>query len=190
MASTTSITLVGLSGSLRRESLNTRLLRAAGERLPPACSLVIGSIAEIPLYNADLETAHGIPAPVTALKDQIAAADGLLIASPEYNNSMPGVLKNAIDWLSRPPADVRRVFGNRPVALMGASPGAFGTLLAQNAWLPVMRTLGARLWNGGRLVVPRAPQLFDDAGRLTDDSMAERLREFLADFVADIRAKP
>ncbi|TFG86765.1 MAG: NAD(P)H-dependent oxidoreductase [Chromatiales bacterium] len=184
----TSITLIGLSGSLRHESLNTHLLRAAQERLPQGCTLVIESIAAIPLYNFDVETAHGIPGPVTALKDAIAAADGLLIASPEYNNSMPGVLKNAIDWLSRPAADIPRVFGNLPVAIMGATPGAFGTLVAQNAWLPVMRTLGARLWSGGRLVVPRASQLFDDAGHLTDEAMTKRLAAFVGAFVEDIRA--
>jgi NAD(P)H-dependent FMN reductase len=184
----TSITLIGLSGSLRRESLNTRMLRACQQRMPQDCTLSIASIAAIPLYNLDVETEHGIPGPVVALKDAIAAADGLLIATPEYNNSMPGVLKNAIDWLSRPAADIPRVFGNLPVAITGATPGAFGTLLAQNAWLPVMRMLGARLWSGGRLVAPRASQLFDAAGNLTDEAMAKRLEGFVADFVADIRA--
>lgn len=83
------------------------------------------------------------PEPVKALKEAIVAADGLLLATPEYNNSIPGVFKNAIDWLSRPPADIKRVFGGMPVALTGASPGGFGTILSQNAWLPVFRTLGA-----------------------------------------------
>jgi len=186
----TSITLIGLSGSLRRDSLNTRLLRAASAQMPDGSSLKLESIAAIPLYNFDDESAHGIPAPVIALKNAIAAADGLLIATPEYNHSVPGVLKNAIDWLSRPPADVPRVFGNLPVAIIGATPGAFGTQLAQSAWLPVMRTLGARLWNGGRLLAPRASQLFDEAGQLTDAAMTKRLASFMADFVEDIRATP
>jgi chromate reductase len=185
-----SITLVGLSGSLRRDSLNTRLLRAAATQVPAGSSLTIESIAAIPLYNFDNESAHGIPEPVVTLKEMIAAADGLLIATPEYNHSIPGVLKNAIDWLSRPPADVPRVFGNLPVAIMGATPGAFGTQLAQNAWLPVIRTLGARLWSGGRILAPRASQLFDEAGQLTDEAMAKRLASFMADFVTDIRATP
>ena len=115
--------LFGLSGSLRRGSLNAALLRAAAELMPQGATLTVGTIHGIPLYDADIEAADGIPGPVTALKDAIAAADGLLLATPEYNNSIPGVLKNAIDWLSRPPADIKRVFAGRPVALIGASPG-------------------------------------------------------------------
>src|SRR5690606_13011603 len=98
---------------------------------------------------------------VATLKEEIAAADGLLVVTPEYNNSIPGVLKNAIDWLSRPAADIARVFGGRPVALIGASPGGFGTLLSQTAWLPVFKTLGAQLWSGGKLMVSRAATVFD-----------------------------
>jgi NAD(P)H-dependent FMN reductase len=179
-------TLIGISGSLRRESFNTRLLQAARQHLPDGCTLRIASIAAIPLYNEDDENEHGIPEAVTVLKNAIAAADGLLIATPEYNNSMPGVLKNAFDWLSRPPADVPRVFGNRPVAILGTTPGAFGTLLAQNAWLPVMRTLGVRLWSG-RLTVPRATQVFDKAGALSDAAMTERLAGFVSGFVDEVR---
>jgi chromate reductase, NAD(P)H dehydrogenase (quinone) len=121
-----------------------------------------------------LEAAEGIPGPVAALKDAIAAADGLLLATPEYNNSIPGVLKNAIDWLSRPPADIKRVFGCKPVALIGASPGGFGTILAQNAWLPVLRTLGAELWSEGRLLVSRAQAVFGEDGTLSDQKVRER----------------
>jgi NAD(P)H-dependent FMN reductase len=116
-------TLVGLSGSLRRESFNTLLLRAAQRLCPDGTTLDVQSIESVPLYNFDVEQADGIPAAVTELKDAIAAADGLLIATPEYNNSIPGVLKNAIDWLSRPADDIPRVFGQRPVAIIGASPG-------------------------------------------------------------------
>lgn len=151
--------------------------------MPDSATLVIESIAEFPLYNFDDEAADGIPAPVAALKNSIAGADGLLISTPEYNNSIPGVTKNAIDWLSRPPADIPRVFGDLPVAIMGASPGRFGTILAQNAWLPVMRTLGACLWTGGRLQVSGAGKIFDDNGRLTDDAMRQRLQEFVNGFV-------
>ena len=84
------------------------------------------------------------------------AADGVLLVTPEYNNSIPGVFKNAIDWLSRPAADIKRVFGGRRFAIIGASPGAFGTVLSQAAWLPVLRTLGTQLWSGGRIAVARA----------------------------------
>src|SRR5205085_10874373 len=153
-------TIIGISGSVRRASFNAALLRAAVAAAPPGIDLRTESIADIPLYNGDLEAEHGIPAPVAHLKDAIAAADGLLLVTPEYNNSIPGVAKNAIDWLSRPAADIARVFGGKPVAIAGASPGGFGTVLSQNAWLPVFRTLGAELWPG-RLLGSRAGSVFD-----------------------------
>ena len=178
--------LVGLSGSLRQGSYNSALLRAAEARMPAGSTLAIASIRGIPLYDADEEKAHGVPEIVARLKEQIAAADGLVIATPEYNNGIPGVAKNAIDWLSRPPADIGRVFGGKPVALLGASPGGFGTLLSQNAWLPVLRTLGAELWSGGRMMVSRAGQVFDANGALVDPKIDEALRRFVADFVAHL----
>lgn len=174
--------LIGISGSLRQGSFNTALLRAARDLLPDGATLELRSIAEIPLYNGDLEQRDGLPAAVTALKDAIAAADGLLIATPEYNNSIPGVLKNTIDWLSRPASDIPRVFGGKPVALMGASPGPFGTILSQSAWLPVFKTLGAQLWSGERLLVSRARDAIGEDGSLTDEKIRERLRAFLQGF--------
>ena len=99
-------TLIGLSGSLRQGSFNSALLRAAVGLMPADVELRIASIRGIPLYDGDLEAAEGVPAAVQALKDSIAAADGLLFVTPEYNNSMPGVMKNAVDWLSRPAADI------------------------------------------------------------------------------------
>lgn len=180
-------TLIGLSGSLRKGSFNSALLRAAAGLAPAGVELTVGSIAGIPLYNGDVEANEGIPQPVAALKDAVAKADGLLLVTPEYNNSMPGVFKNAIDWLSRPPADIPRVFGGKPVALIGASPGNFGTILSQEAWLSVLRTLGTKPWFGGRLLVSRAGSVFDQAGNLTDEAIKDRLRQFMqgfADFVA------
>src|SRR3954470_11369569 len=111
------VTLIGISGSTRRGSFNGALLSAAAAAMPAGSELRIESIAQIPLYNGDDEAAHGIPVPVTKLKDAIAAADGLLLVTPEYNNSVPGVAKNAIDWLSRPASDIARVFGSKPVAI-------------------------------------------------------------------------
>ena len=177
-------TLVGLSGSLRKGSYNSALLRAAASMMPAGSTLHIESIAGIPLYDADEEASTGVPAAVAALKDSIAAADGLLLVTPEYNNGIPGVAKNAIDWLSRPPADIRRVFRGKAVAIAGASPGGFGTILSQNAWLPVLKTLGTDLWAGKKLYVSRAKTVFDEAGNLADAKVAEQLTAFLQGFVA------
>ncbi len=176
-------TLVGIPGSLRRQSLNASLLRAAAGLMPEQASLEIASIADIPLYNGDVETASGLPSAVRTLKEQIASADGLLLVTPEYNNSLPGVLKNAIDWLTRPAEDIPRIFADRPIAIIGASPGGFGTILSQEAWLPVIRTLKMRPWFGGRLMVSRAHTAFDGDGTLTDDRLREQLRAFMQGFV-------
>lgn len=182
--------LLGLSGSLRAGSFNTALLRAAQSRLPPGVTLEVATLHGIPLYDGDLESREGVPAAVTTLKDRIAASDGVLLATPEYNNGIPGVFKNAIDWLSRPPDDAARVFRDRPFAVIGASPGGFGTILAQSAWLPVLRTLGARFWSGGRLMVSRARQVFDAEGGLADPKLGEQLGQFLAGFAAYTKAAP
>ena len=172
--------VLGISGSLRKGSYNSALLRAAQGLFPDR--IRIARIDRIPLYNADVEQA-GFPAEVEALKQQAAAAAGVLLVSPEYNNSIPGVLKNAIDWLSRPSGDIRNVFRDKPVAVLGASPGGFGTILGQSAWLPVLRTLRARHWTGGRLLVSHARDAFDDSGDLVDDKVRERLESFVAGFL-------
>jgi len=174
-------TLIGISGSLRRQSFNSALLRAALPLVPTGVTLEIASIREIPLYDGDVED-QGVPAVVTELKDRIAMSNGLLLVSPEYNNSVPGVLKNAIDWLTRPSADVARVFHGRAVAVLGASPGPFGTQLAQNAWLPVFRTLRTRPWFEGRLMVSRAAAVFDEHGELIDEKVRGQLRQFIEGF--------
>lgn len=180
--------VLGIAGSLRAGSLNAALLRAAAGLAPEGITLEIASIAGIPLYDGDLEAASGIPQPVSALKERIAAADGLLLVTPEYNHSIPGVFKNAIDWLSRPPADIPRVFAGRPVALIGASPGPFGTVHAQTAWLPVLRTLKMRPWFGAILHVTQAAKAFDASGALVDDTVRRRLREFLEGYARFVAA--
>jgi NAD(P)H-dependent FMN reductase len=176
--------IVGLAGSVRKASYNAALLRAAAELAPDTISIEIQSIAEVPLYNGDVETERGVPAPVSALKDRIAAAAGLLLVTPEYNNSLPGVFKNAIDWLTRPPKDIARVFGDKPVALMGTTPGLGGTRMAQTAWLPVLRTLGMRPWFGRQLYVANAGQVFDAEGRLVDEKIRSLMKEFMAGFAS------
>jgi len=180
--------LLGISGSLRQGSFNTALLRAAASLVPDGSSLEVRTLHGITLYDGDVEAADGVPPVVIELKEAIASADGLILATPEYNNAMPGVLKNAIDWASRPPADIKRVFGGRPVAVVGAATGGFGTILAQQAWLPVLRALGCQLWTGRRLLVSRAKSVFDADGRLIDETVQGQVRETLEGFAAFVAA--
>lgn len=184
-------TIVGISGSLRAGSYNTMLLRAAASLVPTGTAIEVASIEDIPLYNGDVE-AKGVPAAVTALRERIVAADALLLVTPEYNNSIPGVLKNAIDWLSRPPAEIPRTFSGRPVGLIGATQGQGGTNLSQAAWLPVLRTLQTQPWFGGRVHVSGAPAVFDEDGRLRDEKVRAQLEKYVigfAKFVAAVRAR-
>lgn len=181
-------TIVGLSGSLRAGSFNTALLRTAAGLMPDGAQLLVKTIHGIPLYDGDVEAASGVPAPVRELGDAIAKADGLLLATPEYNNSIPGPFKNAIDWLSR--IDDGAIFTGKRVAVIGASPGGFGTLLSQNAWLSVLRTLETQPWFGGRLLVSRAAGVFNADGQMTDESTKKKLREFLAGFVSYVQSSP
>lgn len=176
--------ILGLSGSLRAGSFNTALLRAALAAVPEGVQLEMATLHGIPLYDGDDEQQHGTPAAVQALKARILAADGLLLVTPEYNNGIPGVFKNGVDWLSRAVPGVPDVFRERPVALIGASPGGFGTLLSQSHWLPVLRTLGVRFWSGGRLMVSRAGSVFDAEGALKDEAVKRQLGEFLRGFAA------
>ena len=183
-------TIIGLCGSLRRGSFNRMLLRAAAEAAPPGTSIVQESIREIPLYDGDVEEEQGIPDAVQRLKDRIAEADGLLIVTPEYNHSMPGVLKNAIDWLSRPADDIPRVFRGRPVAIMGATSGPGGTALSQTAWLPVLRKLGMRPWFDRGVLISDAFTVFDTDGRIADAAMRQRIRRFIEGFAAFAAIQP
>ena len=113
------------------------------------------------------------------MKAKVRTCDGLLLVTPEYNNGIPGVFKNGIDWLTRPASEIPEVFGGKPVAVIGASPGGFGTILAQDAWWSVLRTLRTRPWFGGRLMVSHAGTMFDAQGALIDEKTREQLRAFV-----------
>lgn len=171
--------ILGISGSLRKDSFNTAALRACNDVLPGGVTMSIFDIAPIPLYNEDLR-AQGLPEPVQQLREQIRAADALVIATPEYNYSIPGVLKNAIDWASRPP---EQPFDGKPVALIGATPGGLGTSRAQYHLRQVFVYLNGHLLNRPEVFISGAPNKFDADGRLTDAATAESLGKMLAALV-------
>ena len=180
--------IVGVAGSWRKGSYNAALLKAAAELMPTGATLEIFSIRDIPLYDGDVEAEGELPEVVTRLKDALARSDGLLIATPEYNNSIPGTVKNAIDWLSRPASDIKRVFGGLPVGLLGASPGSGGTRMAQTAWLPVLRYLTAQPFLTSQITFGEAGKLFDGDGMLADERAKSKLSQYLAQFVDFARA--
>jgi chromate reductase, NAD(P)H dehydrogenase (quinone) len=171
--------VLALPGSLRRGSYNRRLLEAAVACAPAEMQVALyDELAAVPLFNEDLE-AH-IPDSVAHLRQQVAAADGLLIATPEYNQSMPGVLKNAIDWLSRPAPD--EVLIGKPVAVIGISPGRWGTRLAQSALRQVLNATESLVMANPALYVREAERLFDADGRLIDPATQGSLRSLLVAF--------
>lgn len=160
------LSVLGLSGSLRRDSLNTKLLKAAQELVPDGLAITLFDLAEIPLYNEDVRQ-EGLPASVVALRRAISEADALLITTPEYNYSIPGVLKNAIDWASRPPD---QPFAGKAVAIMGASPSRLGTARAQYHLRQVFVFLDSLVLNKPEVMVSGADKLFDGSGRLSDQA--------------------
>ena len=166
--------ILGIPGSLRRLSYNRGLLLAARELAPDGMEIEMTDLSSIPLYNGDVE-AEGFPASVQALKTQIEAADALLFATPEYNHLISGVLKNAIDWASRPPSPLRR----KPAAIMGASAGATGTARAQLALRQVLTTTECYVLPAPQVLVAGARDRFDSNGRLTDEHARENIRSLL-----------
>jgi chromate reductase, NAD(P)H dehydrogenase (quinone) len=176
--------VVGFAGSLRRGSYNRALLRAATELVPSTLHIVIQELDGIPLYNGDLEDA-GVPPGVEQLRDAIRKADGLLIATPEYNHGVPGVLKNTIDWLSRPPRD--SALNGKVAAVMGASPGMTGTGRGQSQLRQAFVFTNTYALLQPEVLIGRAHEKFDAEGRLahqaTRDFLATFLRRF-ADFIA------
>jgi chromate reductase len=172
----TALNVLALSGSLRERSYNTALLREAGRLAPAGMTIDIASIRDIPLYDADVE-ARGFPAPVTTLSDRVKSADALLIATPEYNFSIPGVLKNVIDWLSRPPLDAALV--RKPVAIVGAG-GRLGSARAQYHLRQVCGCLSMLPVPRPEIFVLNAWDQFDAQGRLKDEAVAKQVRDLLA----------
>jgi chromate reductase, NAD(P)H dehydrogenase (quinone) len=180
--------VLGICGSLRRGSFNRGLLNAAMELAPPEMRISIyPGIGDIPLYNFDVEQA-GVPATVEKFRSAIAEADALLIATPEYNYGTTGVLKNAIDWASRPPKDTP--LRGKPVGLVGASRGRSGTVRAQLHLRQVFIFTESYVMLRPEVLVQMAPEKFDDAGRLTDETTREFLRKHLEALVGWARRFP
>jgi len=176
--------VLAISGSLRSDSHNTKLLRAAGELLPRDVEVEIwDGLKAVPPYDEDDDTELA-PAAVVRLRDAIAGADALLIATPEYNQSIPGQLKNAIDWASRPIAT--NVLRNKPVAVIGASTGAFGAVWSQAELRKVLAATGARVADA-EVALGHAHERFDGEGRLTDDELLGQLREVVDTLLAETR---
>ena len=175
-------TVLAIAGSLRRHSFNRLLLDAAAQLAPEDMKVVrFEGLASIPLFDEDLEgLPAGNPEPVERLRRAVASADGLLIATPEYNWSIPGVLKNAIDWLSR--ASPEEVLAGKPVAIVGASSGPWGTRLAQAALRQVLTSTESLILPSPALFVRNAASAFDDSGRLTDQKVRAQLSALLGAF--------
>ncbi|HEX3265219.1 MAG TPA: NADPH-dependent FMN reductase [Candidatus Limnocylindrales bacterium] len=183
----TTLNVVGIAGSLRRGSYNRGLIRAAIDLAPAGMRVTTQELDDLPMFNADIE-ADGDPGPVRRLKDAIGAADALLIATPEYNRCVPGVLKNAIDWASRPAR--QSVLTNKPVAIMGASTGGGGTARAQAHLRDGLGYTNGLVLPQPEVLVPFAASRFDDAGNLHDDETKDALGELLvalAEWVRQLR---
>ncbi len=177
----TPLRFLGIAGSLRRASYNRGLLRAAVDAAPAGVSVTAFDLADLPIFNADVE-AEGDPAPVSAFKEAIAAADALLIATPEYNHCVPGVLKNAIDWASRPAR--RSVLADKPVAIMGASTGRGGTARAQAHLRDGLAYTNGLVLALPEVLVGEARIKFDDDGNLHDDDTRAEVRDLLVSLAA------
>ena len=157
--------ILGISGSLRKASYNTAALRAVGELVPEGVTFEIAEIGDIPFYNEDLRTNGSFPAPAQRLRDQIAKADGLIFAVPEYNYSVSAVMKNAIDWASRAP---NQPFDWKPYGMIGAATGLLGTVRAQIALRSILFGLNTYAVNAPQVMIAGAAQKFDAEGKLTD----------------------
>jgi chromate reductase len=178
--------VLGISGSLRRESYNTSLLRAAAELFGEDIEFELWQgLKAVPPYDADEDTENP-PAAVAAMRSAVAGADAVLFATPEYNASIPGQLKNGLDWVSRPLAT--NALRNKPVAVVGASAGAFGAVWAQADLRKVLTAIGARVVEG-EVAVGHADTRFDEQGQLVDDDLREQLAEVVEGLIAAARGR-
>ena len=184
-----SIRIAGIPGSLRQGSLNKALLRAAVELAPAGMEIkTYTGLGDVPPYNDDVFS-KGDPEPVAVLKAAISEADAMLISTPEYNYGVPGVLKNAIDWASRPYGD--SAWDGKPAAIMGCSPGLGGTIRAQHALRQSFVFTDTYVMQQPEIKIPSAAPLFDASGRLTDENTRQHVRKFLGAFVLWVeRFKP
>jgi len=178
------LSILGLAGSLRRGSYNRALLRAAAELAPDGMTVEIFDLIDVPLYNGDVEAA-GDPEAVARLKRAIAAADGVLMATPEYNHGVPGVMKNAVDWASRPPRAAP--LGGKPVGIIGASPGITGSARGQSQLRQAFEFTNSYCMPQPELLVFKAHEKFDAEGNLTDATTAQFLGRYLTAFAAWVR---
>ncbi len=173
------VALLGICGSLRKASLNRALLQAVADNLPEGTTLrILDGVLDLPIFNSD----HSDPAAVTLLKEAIAAADGVVFAVPEYNYSIPGGLKNALDWISRPPP--KSPLRGKPCGLVGAASGMSGTIRAQAHMRQMLLFSDAPCMNQPEVLIPRAQDRFDVDGKLTDESTHQLLQRFGASFAA------
>lgn len=178
--------VLGISGSLRRDSLNSALLRAAAERLPAGAELVeLDRLGEVPPYDEDVEV-EATPAVVEELREAVRGADAILIATPEYNHSIPGQLKNALDWVSRPAG--KSALNGKPAAVIGASTGMFGAVWAQAELRKVLGAMGGRVIEA-ELPVGHAKELLVDGHLELSPQQSEQLEELLAQLVASAEAE-
>lgn len=181
---TDTLQIVGLAGSLRGGSLNRALLRAAAEIAPAGLVIEPFDLIEVPLYNGDIE-AEGDPPAVVALKQAIAAADGVLFVTPEYNHGVPAVMKNAVDWASRPPRGA--ALGGKPVGIIGASPGMTGSARGQSQLRQAFEFTNSFCMPQPELLVFRAHEKFDAEGRLIDEATRTYLGRYLEAFEGWVR---
>jgi chromate reductase, NAD(P)H dehydrogenase (quinone) len=181
------VRILGISGSLRADSYNTKLLSAAADLLPRGVELELWSgLKAVPPYDED-DDVEPAPSAVAELRAAIAAADAVLFATPEYNASIPGVLKNALDWVSRPLRS--NPLRSKPVAVVGASTGAFGAVWSQAELRKVLASIGARVVEGD-VAVGHAPSRFDEDGHLADEQLLEQLGEVIAVLVGEVAPVP